>query len=85
MSEGFRRSGDYSDMPRQMAWFIISIKEIGIPAVVIGALLYICFISQMKMTDALRDVAVAMAKLDSNGKAIIDNQQIILKDIRSIK
>jgi zinc protease len=31
-----RRHGDYADMPRGVAWFIISVKEIGLPAVVIG-------------------------------------------------
>jgi hypothetical protein len=67
-----RRHGDYADMPRTWAWLLISVKEVGLPAVVIGALLYICFVSQRDMTTALQNVAVTLARLDSNDSQILN-------------
>lgn len=69
-------------MPRGIAWFIIAVKEIGIPAVVIGALLYICFISQRDMTTALSNVTVLMARLSEHDATIIENQHLILQRLK---
>lgn len=66
-----RRHSDYGDMPRAMAWFIMSVRDLGLPAVVIGALLYICFVSQEKLTVALRDVSVTLATLNANDVEIL--------------
>lgn len=77
--EGLRRHGDFVDMPRSMAWFVITVKEVGLPAVVIGALLYICFISQRDMTMALQNVAVTLAKLDGSDRILLENQKFIIE------
>lgn len=77
-----RRVTDYGDLPRALAWFIITVREVGMPVVVIGALLYIAFITQEKMTTALSNVAVEMTKLDKNDNQIINNQRIIMDKIQ---
>lgn len=73
-----RRASDLSDMPRPVAWSVIAIREVGLPAVVIGALLYICFFSMNQMTSAVNKLSEAIVKVDTNSKSVSDNQKIIM-------
>lgn len=74
-----RRHGDYADMPRELAWFIMTIKEIGLPAVMIGALLYFMHITLEKTNTILNTVAVHMEHLDDNDRSILEYQHEILR------
>lgn len=93
MNIHLRRATDYADMPRQIAWILISIKEVGFPVVVTIALMYIVFVSQERMTTALNKSATAFTELKGSSdkfymqlveddKEIIENQRLIINKIR---
>ncbi|QOR55543.1 MAG: hypothetical protein UMS36scaffold28_33 [Phage 59_13] len=73
------RASDLADMPRPAAWAVIAVREIGMPAVVIGALLYICFVTQNRMVGALNTLTSTVEKVDANTKAISENQRMIIE------
>lgn len=81
----YRRHGDFADMPRPLAWLIMSVRDLGLPATVIFVLFYFIFKgqenyvqTQIALTTALKDVAVQMKKIDDNDQLIINNQGLIL-------
>lgn len=72
------RASDLADMPRPAAWFVIAVREVGMPTVVIGALLYICFVMQARMVAAMNVLAVAVSKIDANTVVLADNQRLLI-------
>lgn len=64
-NEYLRRHNDYADLPRPLVWALVSIKEVGINAVVIGALLYICFVSLSRVTTSLESNTIKMVEVIS--------------------
>lgn len=65
MTEYNRREKDYGEMPRPLAWTLIAVEKVGISAVVIAALFYVCFVSLERLKVAIETNTVKMVDVIS--------------------
>jgi len=69
--EDLKRNGDYADLPRGLAWLIMAVEKLGIPAAVIGVLLYICFVTLNSIKTTIDAQTVKMVEvISSNTNAL---------------
>lgn len=64
-NEHNRRDSDYGTLPKPLAWTLIAIEKVGISAVVIAALFYVCFVSLANLRTAIESNTVKMVDVIS--------------------